>query len=319
MENGNSYVLNKIKEEFLLSMPKRNRNLKIPNGISFTPNSNAVIMHLSSIAVSSNMQKDDGAFEGWALILKRWGKYDKIILSWTKPLEEIIINGHYQRFLFRLKQFSKDFNAWFFVDEKCQILLNDLRIKEEGLYLLNLPSIPRKDKGVKNKPEALLEDEFVNGKYRERLQNITGAMELHRQLPVGVFNKSISKENSIFTGGGSAIDIWGINNSNELLVFELKEVANEKVGIISELYFYITVLQCLRNKKFKYENCNQLNRHLLRIPDTKKINAYFLARKLHPLIDIETIKTLNEATLPEVCFHFIQIEENYELSINSSN
>ena len=41
-----------------------------------------------------------------------------------------------------------------------------------------------------------------------------------------MFDKSVLIKNSIFTRGGSAIDIWGINRNNELLLFELKADGN---------------------------------------------------------------------------------------------
>ncbi len=80
MSNSNLEIQEKIKKEFLLS--NKRRNIKIPSGIIFNIAGDTVIMKLSSNAVSSNMQKDDGAFEGWALVLKRWGKYQNVIISW---------------------------------------------------------------------------------------------------------------------------------------------------------------------------------------------------------------------------------------------
>lgn len=169
MSNSNLEIQEKIKKEFLLS--NKRRNIKIPSGIIFNIAGDTVIMKLSSNAVSSNMQKDDGAFEGWALVLKRWGKYQNVIISWDKP--NLIDNGHYQRFLFRLKNFSQDFNSWFSIDKDCQIFLDDLKIKQAEKYLLNIPS-KRGDK-VSPNPEAELEDRFVNKDLQEPLMNISNA------------------------------------------------------------------------------------------------------------------------------------------------
>lgn len=313
MSNSNLEVRKKIKEEFHLSNKKR--NIKIPSGINFSNEGNTVKMKLLRNAVSANMQKDDGAFEGWALVLKRWGKYQSVIVSWDKP--GLIANGHYQRFLFRLKHFSQDFNSWFSIDKDCRILLDDLKIKQAEKYLLNIPS-KRGDK-VSPNPEAKLENCFVNGDLREPLMNISNAVSLYRQLPVGVFESKISKSSSIFTGGKSAIDIWGFNKSNELLVFELKADSNEKVGIISELYFYVCVLQMVREKIFKHENCHDENKHLLEIPATKKIKAYFLSPTLHPLVDKEILKLLNAVTPDEISYHYIQFNKEYKLTLDTFN
>lgn len=313
MSNSNLEIQEKIKKEFLLS--NKRRNIKIPSGIQLSIAGDTVKMKLSSNAVSSNMQKDDGAFEGWALVLKRWGKYQNVIISWDKP--DLIDNGHYQRFLFRLNNFSQDFKSWFSIDKYCQILLDDLKIKKEIKYILNIPS-KRGDK-VSPNSEAILEDRFVNRDLREPLINISNAVSVYRQLPVGVFENKVSKSASIFTGGKSAIDIWGFNKSNELLVFELKADSNEKVGIISELYFYVCVLQMVRKQIFKHENCLNENKHILEIPETKKIRAYFLSPTLHPLVDKEILKLLNEVSPDEIIYHYIQFNKEYKLTLDAFN
>ncbi len=313
MSNSNLEIQEKIKKEFLLS--NKRRNIKIPSGIIFNIAGDTVIMKLSSNAVSSNMQKDDGAFEGWALVLKRWGKYQNVIISWDKP--NLIDNGHYQRFLFRLKNFSQDFNSWVSIDKDCQIFLDDLKIKQAKKYLLNIPS-KRGDK-VSPNPEAELEDRFVNKDLQEPLMNISNATSLYRQLPVGVFENKVSKSASIFTGGKSAIDIWGFNKENELLVFELKADNNEKVGIISELYFYVCVLQMVRTQTFKHENCLDKNEHILKIPATKKIKAYFLSPTLHPLVDKKILGLLNEVVPDEISYHYIQFNKEYKLTLDTFN
>jgi hypothetical protein len=311
MSNSNLEIQEKIKKEFLLS--NKMRNIKIPSGINFTITSDTVKIKLSSNAVSTNLQKDDGAFEGWALVLKRWGKYQNVIISWEKP--NLIDNGHYQRFLFRLKHFSQDFNSWFSIDKDCQIFLDDLKIKQGKKHLLNIPS-KRGDK-VSPNPEAKLEDRFVNKDLRKDLMNISNATSLYRQLPVGVFENIVSKASSIFTGGKSAIDIWGINNSNELLVFELKADNNEKVGIISELYFYVSVLQMLRTKNFEYGDCLDEHKHLLEISGTTRIKAYFLSPTLHPLVDKKILELLNEVRPDEINYHYIHFDKEYKLTLDN--
>jgi len=313
MSNSNLEIQEKIKKEFLLT--NKRRNIKIPSGIQLSIAGNTVIMKLTSEAVSSNMQKDDGAFEGWALVLKRWGKYQNVIASWDKPA--LIDNGHYQRFLFRINNFSQDFQSWFSIDKYCQILLDDLKIKKEKKYILNIPS--KRGNKVSPNPEAILEDRFVNKDLREPLINISNAISVYRQLPVGVFENKVSKSTSIFTGGKSAIDIWGFNKSNELLVFELKADGNEKVGIISELYFYVCVLQMVRKKIFRHENCINENTHILKIPETKKIKAYFLSPTLHPLVDKEILKLLNEGCSNEISYHYIQFNKEYKLTLDAFN
>lgn len=315
MSNSNSEVQEKIKKEFLLVNKTKRRNIKIPTGINFSIADDTVKMKLSRESVSSNMQKDSGAFEGWALVLKRWGNYQNVIISWDKP--DLIANEHYQRFLFRLKQFSRDFDSWFSIDKECQQWLDDLKIKPAEKYLLNIPG--KRGGNVSLYPEAILEDRFVNGDLKDSLMDISNAVLLYRQLPVGVFENKVSKSASIFTSGKSAIDIWGFNKSNDLLVFELKADNNEKVGIISELYFYVCVLQMVRKQIFKHENCLDDHKHLLEIPASKKIKAYLLSRTLHPLVDKEMLKLLNSVNPDEITYHYIQFNEEYKLTLDTFN
>ena len=314
MENSNVEVKEKIKKEYLI-IANEKRNIKITSGIDFFIDGDTVKMELSSNGVTSNMQDNIAAFEGWALILRRWGKYQHVTISWVKP--DSINEGHYQRFLFRLKNFSQDFKSWFSIDKDCLPLLDDLKIKEGGSYSLNTPG-KRSDK-VSDNPEAILEDRFVNKDLREPLINISNAAIIDRQLPVGVFENKVSKRTSIFTRGKSAIDIWGINKSNELLVFELKAEGNKAVGIISELYFYVCVMQMVRKQKFVHKGCIDDNKHLLEIPKTEKIRAYFLTPSLHPLVDKEIVKLLNEANPKEMSYHYIQILVDVKLELDTFN
>ncbi len=100
------------------------------------------------------------------------------------------------------------------------------------------------------------------------------------------------------------------------MVFELKADKNEKVGIISELYFYVCVLQMLRKKIFKHEKCLDKHKHLLEIPATKKIKGYFLSPTLHPLVDRKMIDLLNEARPDEISYHYIQFDKEYKLTLD---
>src|SRR5258708_3192780 len=64
-----------------------------------------------------------------------------------------------------------------------------------------------------------------------------------RQLPVGLFRGHVAKENRIFTGGKSAIDLVGVGANGTLSIFEHKTGDNIPVGILSELFFYTSVIR----------------------------------------------------------------------------
>jgi hypothetical protein len=126
-------------------------------------------------------------------------------------------------------------------------------------------------------------------------------------LPVGVFKKSVSKLTSIFPRLKSAIDIWGISKNNELLLFELKADANNKVGIITELYFYCCIMRNVQSGRFKHEKSDG---DLDMIAKSKNINAYFLAPKLHLLVDKELVRLLNVKLSPDIEIQYLQFSDN---------
>lgn len=312
----NDEVLNRIRENFPKDHPSYNY-LALPSDIKFTPEgSNAIKMSIPEAAVGTNMQEDTAAFEGWALVLKRWGGYEKVILRWDQLSKDADNSerGHYQRFLFRVANFSRDFLSWFSISPNDGSDLRSLEIDEKKTYYLNRPSENR-DKGKESeRKESKLEYKYACKDWSESLKEKVNAEILDRQLPVGVFfdpgnhtKRKVTAENAIFSRGKSAIDIWGISKSNELLIFELKADGNNKIGIITELYFYGCVMQRLRKGTFKYEKHD--TSPIDRIAGTQKIKAYFLAPELHPLIDKTLVDLLTTGTAPNVEFHYLKVPE----------
>lgn len=108
-------------------------------------------------------------------------------------------------------------------------------------------------------------------------------------LPVGI--KS-SDGNSLFTGGQSAIDLWGLTHDGTLKLIELKhnrdkndKRRNIKIGIISELILYCNIMDDIRNGKIgKPKDIKiQEERDLY---DIKRngIEGVMLATDYHPLL-----------------------------------
>lgn len=120
---------------------------------------------------------------------------------------------------------------------------------------------------------------------------------VNQQLPVGVFLEEIRKKNTLFK---SAIDIWGLKDS-VFSIFELK-YKNSKIGIVSELLFYIWLMNYVflekKNKikypiqasKSSYRNFNFLFNNKDNI---NEIKGYFLIDILHPLIDDKCLDLIN--------------------------
>lgn len=305
-------VLKKIRGNY--PDKKRARYLRLPSKQEYTINTNDIEIKLKKGVESENMQVDASAFEGWALVMRVWGKFNKVTLCWEKPTN--IDNGHYQRFLFRAKQFHHLNKSWFSICNSCLSYLDDLKIKAQDTYFMNVPSENRVIKKPHHK-EAILEFRFALKDLHSPLMTLTKANTIYRQLPVGVFEKSVANGNEIFTKGKSAIDLWGINKKSELLIFELKAEGNNKVGIISELFFYVCVMQKIIAGQFEHKANKDTN--LALIPKTKRIKAYFLAYDLHPLIDPmkspAIMKELYKMTPTQVEYHFIQIDSKDNLKL----
>ena len=66
----------------------------------------------------------------------------------------------------------------------------------------------------------------------------------NHQLPMGLFDGTVSKATAITPGGASQADLWRIDH-DKFYVYELKDCINSDnthVGIITELMFYANVL-----------------------------------------------------------------------------
>lgn len=306
MTTHSDEVLKRIKSTYKNEVGER-RNLKVPGDMEFAIVGDNVFLSITADAVCQNMQSDKASFEGWALVLKRWGNFTKVILRWDNPSYKYGSpeEGHYQRFLFRVNSFSEHFKSWFSIDSSCMPLMSMMKTKGPGPFFLNKPGTNRDEKIPQTK-EGLLENKFVKGEFRQPLMDFAKAKILDRQLPVGVFVDRVSTKTAIFTHKKSAIDIWGINQDDDLLIFELKAEKNDKVGIISEIYFYANVMRMVMKQKWAYET--PCDRNLLAISKASKIIVYILAPSVHPLIDIKLIDELNCFIKPEIEINYIKFD-----------
>jgi len=256
-----------------------------------------------------NMQEDGAAFEGWALILKTKTKYKTIILDAdeeTKSLPEPELKaGHYNRFLFRVMCFAECYD-WFAVSDKIMYAVERFKSNfySDGHILVN--NLGEGEAGDNANLENYFEGLLVKPDISKKL---TGLSQLYRQLPVGLFLKSdsdandISDTNRIFTGGKSAIDLWGLNNDT-LSIYELK-VKNDKVGVLTELFFYacyVHDMYCVSGQSFmtprkpketeKY--CRGYNILYNNRNNIAGVKAYILADNLHPSIGDDVVYTMKD-------------------------
>ena len=201
----------------------------------------------------ANMQENCNAFEGWALLIKSYFPNAKIVLDWNTDIPTTDSNGKnirvrnlaaYNRFLYRVGKFEKMFCEWFHVSADLQKIVDDFSEKIRKNHINNVcdsDSAYNRDKGI----EHIIEKDFSWEKMKqktflEKLRVQAKPIKLKcvfDQLPNGLFEGFVAKKNRRFPTG--YFDLWGIDDNDNLCIFELKEPqGNDKIGIISELFFY---------------------------------------------------------------------------------
>lgn len=293
-------IIEALRSSYEIRTGSKNNHITLPGNAQFFMEKNKIRIYLGVKSVCENMQENEAAFESWALAFKNWlGDINEVSLEWDRPTN--INNGHYQRFLYRVCKFRELF-SWFLIGASSQELLKELKLiaYKDAKYIINFPSNAQSEET--NGTEAYYEHLFVD-KYKYLLTSVADVYEdkIFRQLPVGLFKDRVNKDTAIFTGGKSAIDIWGISkDSKRLSIFELKAPDVNKIGIISELFFYAVFEEDMLNKRFIYDEsiiCNRGINEILELQnfEHKNIDAFILATNIHPLIDMKMIELLNQS------------------------
>lgn len=293
------------KDKILIELKKAsgNKNVKLPRDIKVSVNNNLLTLFLKEDKIIKNLQEDNSSFEAWAIILKRWiHEIENVEIVWETPKLNNTENNkeqqHYRRFLYRIKNFEKSY-SWVYIADRNSI---ENKIFEKTNLILNIPSARKKNileknlnlkrKEIDDYSESQLEKLIMSDeKILKNFYEIFKIKEPENQLPVGVFDGQLKKENKFFTGGKSAIDIWGFNKENEFCLFELKKYNNKKVGVISEMLFYSWIMNDIRLNEITFNH--QKHEKLKPIIHSKIINCYLLARRSHPLIDDQIFKMMN--------------------------
>jgi hypothetical protein len=268
--------------------------------------------------LGDNMQSDAAAFEAWALALLVQCGAERVEIFFD-DMNSTVDGPHYQRFLYRLRQFKELFPARIVVGEAT-------------------PTFPSEPNCFLNQPESrkvLREDERA-----ERLRVITSgnlattsenalekALEVSsafktafkldkvmRQWPAGLFRGRVQKriDNILFPGTKSAIDLIGLRGDT-LVLFELKRGDNRKAGAISELLFYVGIMRDALRGNFRFERMSPIKNCAIspaEIVGCKRLTAVLVApiSGFHPLIlHTRFLTVLNEALAaewPEWPVHF---------------
>lgn len=331
-----------LREGYRKKTGEENKFIKFPKHINvFIRETNQIVLTMGEKGICENMQKDASAFEAWCLILRYWidefHNYD-FYLNWEKPSENN--NLHYQRFLYRVDKFRGLYGKWFKLDQEQKIILTkDLRTEnpKENIFL-NIPCKDRsklplekiseiKGKKFNNLSEHDVESVFASS---EELQNNLAKVKnvdidktsFSYQLPIGVFDgrpaggkdDKDTKNTRIFPGGKGAIDLWAIGKNKDILnIFELKKIKGNKkpsVGAISELFYYSRVMSDIQKKKFCFFEPKKSKVDLSQILSTKKINAFLLVDKPHPLISKDII---NDNPWTDLVFGCLQYRPDFNI------
>lgn len=287
----------------------------------------------------ANMQDNCNAFEGWALLIKSYFPNANIVLDWNTDIPTIDSNGKdirvrnyasYNRFLYRVGKFEKMFSEWFHVSKDIQNKVDDFTEKIRTNHINNLcnsDSAYNRDKG----PEHIIEKDFS----WEKMNQKTFLEKLHAQavpiklkcvfdqLPNGLFEGSVAEKNRRFPTG--YFDLWGIDDNDNLCIFELKRPqGNDHIGIVSELFFYAWFAYeyygaNINSKKGKwargYDRLVERSKRLQN--DENPIKAYFLVKQFRSGLNekIDNILELFNSALKDqgvaITFEVVRYDESW--------
>lgn len=232
------------------------------------------------------------------------------------------MNGHYRRFLYRARRFAEAYPRWFSIAPEHRSELapfgsgDPLRLNApRKARARRMSRLPRKPFLALSEHET--EQVFADLKSRAlcRVFPELDPETLSYQLPVGLFRSrghgQPARADLAFTGGKSAIDLWGISRDGAtLFLFELKRPgAARKVGIISELFFYANLMRDVQNGRIALPGNEQL-------AGTKRIMAVALTHNLHPLLaDRKLIRLMNRA--PGIRYAAVNYQADFECSLTA--
>lgn len=249
----------------------------LPSNIDFSFSNSVLGVVLNRKSVFGNMQEDSSAFEGWILCIKS-GLENK-----NYPVKKVNIkfcdgfqmgnSPKEKQFCYRLRKCCQNY-AWEIPDNKV-IHDNFLSLKEAVL------TCPKNDAArieVAQNAEARLERIYIE------VQKKKGKV-VNQQLPIGLFKDSVSEVNRLTLT--SFLDMWEVEE-DFMKVYELKAKGNTKVGIISELLYYINMVSDILNGHFHFESKNRDYRGVGTLKESvgriKHLQGIFLTDSLHPLI-----------------------------------
>jgi hypothetical protein len=260
---------------------------------------NGSILTMTLYFPDSNMQTNEGAFESWAVVIKTafQNKITKIIIDTNIQAGRVLNTKHYNRFLWRLSNFSKMY-SWVVIGNCKNDVLNFLNLEFINVKI-NQPNVVRPPV-TNSQGERYVEYLFAT-QYQSVLNKLTGSDTILNQIPVGLFKGKVSRLTGLTTTGASAIDLVGLNTKrmNAIHLYELKLGDNNGLGIISEFLFYAFVMRSVFiQQNISYETPIKIKdfkifEDMIKNRTVKEIKGYLISNISHPLITKDVIKLLN--------------------------
>lgn len=320
-----------------------NDNFKLSSAIGLETKNTTLVLTLSFENVKDiNMQYDPACFEGWAVILKTYvidiypQCYDNVQLSCPNITLTKDTKVHLMRFLYRVLRFSEQYD-WFTMDDELADVINAFKTNLQKHLVNNYPkeeaTVPKETAKIKERTiEFLLSKKTTDGTdktlytYFNKIGIPNDGLTIDHQLPVGLFIGKKGRDTRFFPGGAAAIDLWGLTQTkpNDFYLFELKyskkTSKNNKVGIISETFFYANYMVDLLDKKGAFtinedEDAEQKLRNYNTIVEFKhkelnKIHAVMLVTKgqIHPAITPELLAVLNQGNQKAIEYSLAEYE-----------
>lgn len=283
-------------------------NCRFPNQdeIGIEGSQDLVTLTIRTKGLYENMQGDAAAFEAWSLALLCHCGVKRVAIRLDEEPDDRDGLLHFERLLYRLARFAELFPEEISIDSS--VAARSKVVSSKGRLFLNEPGdrsasidgeLERRFEAIIANPVTHSERDLemaleVSPTFRSEL----GLDRVMRQWPVGLFHESVSKDSRIFSGGKSAIDLMGIRGRTLVLV-ELKKQGNNKVGALSELIFYTSVMRDALNGRFEFEGGSRARNTAItrdHLANCLDISGVLLAPSIHPLLrDPAIITRLNLA------------------------
>lgn len=271
-------------------------NCRFPNEdeLGVEGSQDLVTLTIRTKGLYENMQGDAAAFEAWSLALLCHCGVKRVAIRLDEEPGDREGLLHFERLLYRLARFAELFPKELSIDSS--VATRSEVVGSKGRLFLNEPGARSAliDSELATRFEAIIANPAshserdlemaleISPAFRAEL----GLDRVMRQWPVGLFHESVSRDSRVFSGGKRAIELMGIRGRTLVLV-ELKKRGNSKVGALSELIFYSSVMRDAQNGRFEFEGgSRERNTAITReqLANCLDISAVLLAPSIHPLL-----------------------------------